>query len=164
MGKRAWVLLPLVAIIVTAAGCGGGDEKTSVRVALDWFPWSNHSGLYIAKEKGYFAEEGLDVTIYTPNDPSTVLVTVGAGQDEFGLSYQVEVLLAQEQGVPAVLSGAATLGTSPARELQKSVADAFQADVAAEVSGDPRERLQDTLVELKDLKARLDAVRQTRAA
>jgi hypothetical protein len=36
--------------------------------------------------------------------------------------------------------------------------------VAGDVSGDPRERLQDTLVELKDLKARLDAVRQTRAA
>jgi putative hydroxymethylpyrimidine transport system substrate-binding protein len=71
-------------------------------VALDWFPWSNHSGLYIAKEKGYFAQEGLDVTIYTPNDPSTVLTTVGAGKDDFGLSYQVEVLLAREKKVPAV--------------------------------------------------------------
>ncbi len=102
MRKRAWVLLPLVAIIVTAAGCGGGDEKTSVRVALDWFPWSNHSGLYIALEKGYFEEEGLDVTIYTPDDPATVLLTVGAGQDDFGLSYQTEVLLARGQEVPVV--------------------------------------------------------------
>ncbi len=102
MSTRAWVLLPLVAIIVTAAGCGGGDEKTSVRVALDWFPWSNHSGLYIAQEKGYFEEEGLDVTIYTPDDPATVLLTVGAGQDDFGLSYQTEVLLAREQEVPVV--------------------------------------------------------------
>ena len=102
MSTRAWVLLPLVAIIVTAAGCGGGDEKTSVRVALDWFPWSNHSGLYIAQEKGYFEEEGLDVTIYTPDDPATVLLTVGAGQDDFGLSYQTEVLLARGQEVPVV--------------------------------------------------------------
>jgi putative hydroxymethylpyrimidine transport system substrate-binding protein len=103
--KRAiWLCAALMSMAILAtAACGGGEqEMTSVRVALDWFPWSNHSGLYIAREKGYFAEEGVDVTIYTPDNPATVLVTVGAGQDQFGLSYQVEVLLAQEQGVPAV--------------------------------------------------------------
>lgn len=102
-GKR-WPLLALLLAAAMAAGCGGGDEetKTSVRIALDWFPWSNHSGLYIALEKGYFADEGLDVTIYTPDDPATVLLTVGAGQDDFGLSYQTEVLLAAEQEVPVV--------------------------------------------------------------
>ncbi|MBI4310981.1 MAG: ABC transporter substrate-binding protein [Chloroflexi bacterium] len=98
------LLLPLLALALLAAACGGasGKETTKVRVALDWFPWSNHSGLYIAKEKGYFADEGLDVTIYTPDDPSTVLATVGAGQDEFGLSYETEVLPAVGQGVPVV--------------------------------------------------------------
>ncbi|MCH7718560.1 MAG: ABC transporter substrate-binding protein, partial [Chloroflexi bacterium] len=102
-GKR-WPLLALLLAAAMAAGCGGGDEetKTSVRIALDWFPWSNHSGLYIALEKGYFADEGLDVTIYTPDNPATVLLTVGAGQDDFGLSYQTEVLLAAEQEVPVV--------------------------------------------------------------
>jgi putative hydroxymethylpyrimidine transport system substrate-binding protein len=84
------------------ASSGGEEKPTKVRVALDWFPWSNHSGLYIAKEKGYFADEGLDVTIYTPDDPSTVLVTVGAGQDEFGLSYESVLLHAVSQGVPVV--------------------------------------------------------------
>ena len=97
------MLLPLAIVFMVAAACGSGeDENTSVRVALDWFPWSNHSGLFIAKEKGYFEEEGLDVTIYTPDDPATVLLTVGAGQDDFGLSYQTEVLLAREQEVPVV--------------------------------------------------------------
>ncbi|MBI4339211.1 MAG: ABC transporter substrate-binding protein [Chloroflexi bacterium] len=102
--KTRWlVLLSLLALGLLAAACGGGEEKpTKVRLALDWFPWSNHSGLYIAKEKGYFAAEGLDVTIYTPDDPSTVLATVGAGQDEFGLSYETEVLPALAAGVPVV--------------------------------------------------------------
>ena len=103
MKTRYWLLLPLLILAVaTAAACGGEKEKTSVRVALDWFPWSNHSGLYIALEKGYFDEEDLDVTIYTPDDPATILLTVGAGQDEFGLSYQTVVLLAMEQDVPVV--------------------------------------------------------------
>ena len=102
MNVRKWSLMPLLVLaFVVAAGCGS-NEKTEVRVALDWFPWSNHSGLYIAQENGYYADEDLDVTIYTPDDPSTVLLTVGAGQDDFGLSYQSVVLLAREQAVPVV--------------------------------------------------------------
>jgi putative hydroxymethylpyrimidine transport system substrate-binding protein len=71
-------------------------------LALDWFPWSNHSGLYVADEHGYFTDEGLEVEIYVPNDPTTVLQTVGAGQDDFGISYQPEVLLAGQQDIPVV--------------------------------------------------------------
>ena len=103
MKTRYLLLLPLLLFaLVAASACAAEEEKTTVRVALDWFPWSNHSGLFIAKEKGYFEEEGLEVTIYTPDDPATVLLTVGAGQDEFGLSYQTEVLLAMQQQVPVV--------------------------------------------------------------
>ena len=106
MHVRKWFLMPLlVLVVVGVAGCGTQEEtekKTEVRVALDWFPWSNHSGLYIALEKGYYDDENLDVTIYTPDDPSTVLLTVGAGQDDFGLSYQSVVLMARDQDVPVV--------------------------------------------------------------
>ena len=101
--RSVLMLLPLAIVFMVAAACGDGeDEKTSVRVALDWFPNANHAGLFLAMEKGYFEEEGLDVTIYTPDNPATVLLTVGAGQDDFGLSYQTEVLLAREQEVPVV--------------------------------------------------------------
>jgi putative hydroxymethylpyrimidine transport system substrate-binding protein len=101
---RLWYLA-LVALAALAAlalaGCGSDDDETvSVRLALDWIPWSNHSGLYIAQEKGYFADEGIDITIYVPNDPATTLLVVAAGQDDFGLTYQSEVLLAAQQGVP----------------------------------------------------------------
>ena len=77
-------------------------ELVPVSIALDWFPWANHSGLYVAKERGYFEEEGLDVSIYVPGDPSTVLQTVAAGKDDFGISYQPEVLIAREQDIPVV--------------------------------------------------------------
>jgi putative hydroxymethylpyrimidine transport system substrate-binding protein len=96
------MIATMIVAAMVAVGCGGDEETVSVQVALDWFPWSNHSGLFIAQEKGYFADENLDVTIYTPDDPATVLLTVGAGQDDFGLSYQTEVLLAMEQDVPVV--------------------------------------------------------------
>ncbi|MCY4653092.1 MAG: ABC transporter substrate-binding protein [Dehalococcoidia bacterium] len=77
-------------------------ETASIKLALDWYPNANHLGLFIAQQKGYFEEENLDVTMYTPSDPSTVLQTVGAGQDDVGMSYQPDVLLARNEGVPVV--------------------------------------------------------------
>ena len=103
----ATLLSLLFALSMLAAACGGDStpepkELTKVTIALDWFPWANHSGLFIAQERGYFAEQGLEVNIYVPGDPSTVLQTVAAGRDDFGISYQPELLLAREQGIQAV--------------------------------------------------------------
>jgi len=86
---------------------------------------------------------------------------------EKGLTLKGAKALLSEQGVPAVLSGEATLGAgvpSPARQLQKSVAEAFDAELPVSDAADSHERLQGTLGELTDLKARLDAVRTRRAA
>jgi|AP59_1055472.scaffolds.fasta_scaffold61884_2 putative hydroxymethylpyrimidine transport system substrate-binding protein len=109
--KRVVILVSLLLILsisaASAAACGGDSppeqkELTKVSIALDWFPWSNHSGLFIAQERGYFAEQGLEVKIYVPGDPSTVLQTVAAGRDDFGISYQPELLIAREKGIKAV--------------------------------------------------------------
>jgi len=89
---------PAIAIVATEEP----QELTEVSLALDWFPWSNHSGLYVAQERGYFEDEGLKVNIYVPGDPSTVLLTVEAGRDDFGISYQPELLIAREQGIKVV--------------------------------------------------------------
>ena len=77
-------------------------DEVNIKLALDWYPNANHLGLFIAQEKGYFEEENLKVNLYTPVDPSTVLQTVGSGADDFGISYQPDVLLARAQGVPVV--------------------------------------------------------------
>ncbi|MDP6453123.1 MAG: ABC transporter substrate-binding protein [SAR202 cluster bacterium] len=93
----------IAALMLLALACGEDEpDQVSVKLALDWYPNANHLGLYIAQDKGYFQEENLDVTLYTPVDPSTVLQTVGAGEDDFGISYQPDVLLARGQGVPVV--------------------------------------------------------------
>ena len=105
-------VLALSLVLLLAISCGvdvdfsissdDEPETASVKLALDWYPNANHLGLFIAQQKGYFEEENLDVTMYTPSDPSTVLQTVGAGQDDFGMSYQPDVLLARNEGVPVV--------------------------------------------------------------
>lgn len=69
-------------------------------LALDWYPWSNHTGLYMAQDRGYYREEGLEVKLYVPSNPEDVLKLVGAGRDSFGISYQSDVLLAAAEGIP----------------------------------------------------------------
>ncbi len=108
MGGPA-VLVLVGMLVLGAAGIGVeprgialAQERTKVTVALDWYPNANHAGLYLAQARGYFAEEGLDVELYTPADPTTVLQTVGAGKDTFGISYQTDLLLQRAAGVPVV--------------------------------------------------------------
>ena len=108
--RSALALIAALAIAVVAVSAIACDitigeqeeEMTDVKLALDWYPNANHLGFFIAQQKGYFADENLNVTMYTPSDPSTVLQTVGAGQDHFGMSYQPDVLLARNEGVPVV--------------------------------------------------------------
>jgi putative hydroxymethylpyrimidine transport system substrate-binding protein len=91
-----------VLMLLVSARYDAYAQNAALKLALDWYPNANHLGLFIAQEKGYFRQENLDVTLYTPVDPSTVLQTVGSGTDDFGISYQPDVLLARAQGVPVV--------------------------------------------------------------
>ena len=97
--KYLSIVLILVCSIFVLS-CGNTKEDTKVKLALDWYPNANHTGLYIALEKGYFQDENIDIEIYTPSDPSTVLQTVGAGQDDFGISYQPDLILAKSKNIP----------------------------------------------------------------
>ena len=103
-GKR-WFLtltLTLAGLMALATACGGEEEATKIKLALDWYPNANHAGIFVAQEKGYFADENLEVEFYTPADPSTVNQTVAAGADDFGINYQPDLLLARSQDVPVV--------------------------------------------------------------
>lgn len=92
------LLVPLLAACSPGADAGGSD----VTVALDWYPNANHAGIYLAEQRGFFADQDLSVTLYTPANPDDVLQLVGSGKDTFGISYEPDVLLARAQGVPVV--------------------------------------------------------------
>ncbi|PKG23229.1 ABC transporter substrate-binding protein [Niallia nealsonii] len=103
-------LIILIAALLLLAGCSnssGSKEKESakslkkVTVVLDWTPNTNHTGLYVAKEKGYFKKQGLDVDIITPGDASADTL-VASGKADFGVSYQEGITQARIQGVPIV--------------------------------------------------------------
>lgn len=109
MNRRRLVFLLMlaaaVAVTPVAAACGGdGDGASKLRrvtVMLDWTPNTNHTGIYVAKAEGWYEDEGLDVQLVEPAEAGVNQV-VGAGQAEFGISFQEQVIPAREQGVPVV--------------------------------------------------------------
>ncbi|MGG3925236.1 ABC transporter substrate-binding protein [Metabacillus fastidiosus] len=104
--------------LLLLAGCSGGQESAEsgkdkqtenknekVTVVLDWTPNTNHTGLYVAEEKGYFKEEGLDVDIILPGEAGAEQL-VASGKADFGVSHQETVTEARIQELPVVSIGA----------------------------------------------------------
>ncbi|MBX3582931.1 MAG: ABC transporter substrate-binding protein [Rhizobiaceae bacterium] len=90
-----------VALFLASAAAGHALETVSVR--LKWVPQAQFAGFYVAKEKGFYEEAGLDVTINPggPNLNGETLVATGA--DNFALAGSVESLLSSsDKGLPIV--------------------------------------------------------------
>lgn len=99
------VIVMLAAFILAA--CGGAapapaQQRTPVRVGLDWTPNTNHTGLYVARDQGYYQEQGLEVEILGAQEGGTVEQLVAAGKLDFGISFQEAVTYARVEGVPIV--------------------------------------------------------------
>ncbi|TCJ96417.1 ABC-type nitrate/sulfonate/bicarbonate transport system substrate-binding protein [Nocardia alba] len=92
------VMATTVAVLslVTACGSGAGSDQT-IRFALDWTPNTNHSGLYVALQRGYFADAGLDVQVL-PYNNTAVDTVVDAGNAEFGISTHNSSTFARASG------------------------------------------------------------------
>ena len=94
--------LLLIIIVFTLISCSSEQELIDISLALDWYPNSNHAGIYYGIDNGYFEENDINVDVYTPSDPASILQTVASGRDEFGISYQPDLLLARSEGIPVV--------------------------------------------------------------
>lgn len=86
---RKWLLALFVIVLAgcssndasekkTAAGAGE-KQKEKVTIMLDWYPNAVHSFLYVAEEKGYFKEEGVDVDIQFPASPTDPINLAATG-------------------------------------------------------------------------------------
>ena len=101
--KKLFALILACAMVVTIlAACGeqksaensataDSAEKSKVAFVLDWTPNTNHTGLYVAREKGYFDEAGIEVEIVQPPEDGAEAL-VGAGKAQFGVSFQDSML------------------------------------------------------------------------
>lgn len=81
----------LCAVLCVAGGCGengqSGESTKEITMVLDWTPNTNHTGLYVAQEKGYFDEAGLNVSIVQPPSDGAVDMVASEGA-QFGIGFQ----------------------------------------------------------------------------
>ena len=88
---------------------GLASEKFTV--LLDWYVNPDHGPLYVAKARGYFDEAGLDVELIAPANPNDPPKLVAAKKADVAISYQPQLHLQVDQGLPLVRIG--TLVATP---------------------------------------------------
>lgn len=143
--RRPLVALGTLVVALALTACGAKKDVLSptakdaqpVSLMLDWFPNADHVGLYTALHDDDFAQAGLDVHVQTPSDPATPLQLLAAGKVDAAISYEPELLLARDKGLPLVsiaalvqrpLTSIVSLGdrhiTSPGQLRGRTVGDA----------------------------------------
>lgn len=106
----------------TKAASDTTDALTQVVISLDWVPNTNHTGLYVAQDKGYFKEQGLEVQIVQPSEDSASTL-VANDRADFGIYFQPNMVSRLEKGVP-ITAVAAILQHNPAGLLSLKSLDA----------------------------------------
>jgi NitT/TauT family transport system substrate-binding protein len=98
--------LTLIGLMILLVGCsllpsGESEAPTEVRLLLPFRPDVQFAPFYVAQEKGYFAERGLDVR-FEHMAENEALALVGADEAPFAVVSGEQVLLARAQGLPVV--------------------------------------------------------------
>lgn len=93
----------------------GAPEKPKLSLGVGGKPLLYYLPLTIAERRGFFKEEGLDVDIVPPADPSVPPRLLAAHQVDLALSYQPQLYLLADQGLPVVRVG--TLISAPLNTL-----------------------------------------------
>jgi NitT/TauT family transport system substrate-binding protein len=108
-----------VAMLAFLLACHGSSSQsdadtglTKVTLQADWYPQPEHGGFYNALVKGYYRDEGLDLTIQ-PGGPYVVVPQqVASGSAQFGLASSDQILESVADGQPLV-AVAATMQRDP---------------------------------------------------
>jgi putative hydroxymethylpyrimidine transport system substrate-binding protein len=106
-----------VAGALVVAGCGGGDGGESsqaqeefrplrnVTVTLDGHEGPENVGILMAKERGYFTDARLSVSVLTPIVPARPVQYVVTRQDDFGVAQEPQLVVAKAKGAPVIAVG-----------------------------------------------------------
>lgn len=95
-------LLTVALLLPAAALAAGTKPLTPITVQLDWVAEPEHGGFYQAQARGFFRDEGLDVTIMPGGPNAYVLPRIATGQADIGQADSTNTLLQQAEGLPIV--------------------------------------------------------------
>ena len=107
--RRFAALASLVlAFALVAAACGDDTtdtttaQPTPIKLQLQWVTQAQFAGYFAAVDQGFYADEGLDVTILQGAVDIVPQQVVASGQAEFGLAWVPKALVSNEEGANLV--------------------------------------------------------------
>lgn len=119
VGKQLFIACQMAAVLMLA-GCNKPNQETTqntpqgnaaqstdtttqtfepLTIALDWVPNTNHTGLYVAKDLGYFKNQGFEVNIVQPSEDSAATL-VANDRADFGVYFQPNMVKRLNKGEP----------------------------------------------------------------
>jgi putative hydroxymethylpyrimidine transport system substrate-binding protein len=113
--KRIVFVLLVIATAIFFGNAQIASALDKVTVVLDWFINPDHGPLYVALEKGFFSERGLDVEFHSPSNPNDPPKLAAAKKADIAISYQPQHHIHVDKGLPLVRF--ATLVATPLNTL-----------------------------------------------
>ncbi|WP_019240937.1 MULTISPECIES: ABC transporter substrate-binding protein [Bacillus] len=111
--RKLFIYIMLVcSVALFLSGCSSNKAESSkkgledISIMLDWYPNAVHSAIYVAQEKGYFEDQGLNVKIEMPADTNDPLKLAAVGKVDLAISYQSQLLVSRAEDIPVVSVGA----------------------------------------------------------
>lgn len=133
-------MVRFLAVLVLVLLATPAHAQQKLTLLLDWFVNPDHGPLFVAQERGYFAEAGLAVEMIAPADPNDPPKLVAAGRADLAISYQPQLTIQAAEGLPLVR--VATLVATPLNSLVtlrdgpiKSIADLKGKKIGFSVGG-----------------------------
>ena len=104
--RRVAALLAAALLAAGAAGCGGGGAEPGAPIGatlvLDFTPNAAHSGIYAAREEGFYRDAGIDLTIHEPGESTDAPKLLAAGRTDFAILDIHDLGIANERGLGLV--------------------------------------------------------------
>jgi putative hydroxymethylpyrimidine transport system substrate-binding protein len=143
-----------VMIVAILAGCSETEQSDSkekeleeMSIMLDWYPNAVHSAIYVAEEKGFFEEQGLDVKIEMPADTNDPLKLAATGKVDLAISYQNQVILSRAEGIPVVSVAAYVRHSLDSIMMKKEVGIESPKDLEGKSVGYPSTVITEAVVQ-----------------
>ena len=113
--RRVVALLAAVLVAATVCACGGGGAEPGApegaSLVLDFTPNAAHSGIYAAREQGFYRDAGVDLDIQQPGDSTDAPKLLEAGRTDFAILDIEDLGIARERGLDVV--GVAPIVSAP---------------------------------------------------
>ncbi len=137
--RRIWLLLlPGLFLVVgcgTAAQSQGSQHLTPVSIALDWTPNTNHTGIYVAQQKGWYQQQGLNLSILPYSQNAAPETLVASGKADFAISFEESVTTARVSGQDLVSIAAIVQHNTSALAVRAESGITSPAQLASKVYG-----------------------------